>query len=133
MTHRLFHWRWYSKLTRWNFSKYSLGHKILKTLSIKGWTMNRNSILECKTNRIHVRKCHKLILVLFWSFIKFIVSWRGRHGKNEQLTPSWMILLNVCSNFFFNRYDCRISIIPMNKSNRSPLSFRAGMPPGLNM
>lgn len=33
-------------LTRWNFSKYFLTHKIMKTLSIKTWLMYGNSILK---------------------------------------------------------------------------------------
>lgn len=46
MTHRVFIWRWQSKLTRWNFPENSLGHKILKALGVKRRTMHGHRILK---------------------------------------------------------------------------------------
>lgn len=46
MTHREFIWRWQCKLTRWNLPENSLGHEILKALSIERRPMNGNCILK---------------------------------------------------------------------------------------
>lgn len=48
MTHRVFIWRWQCELTRWNFPENSLGHEILKSLSVERWTMNGDGILKCE-------------------------------------------------------------------------------------
>lgn len=72
------------------------------------------------------RKNNKGYVLANYTWLQ-LKSWKC----NLVLTPSWIILLNVCSNFFFKRYDCNISIIPMNRSRRSPFSLRAGIPPGL--
>lgn len=48
MTHRKFIWRWQCELTRWNFPENSLGHEILKALSIERRSVNGHGVLEWK-------------------------------------------------------------------------------------
>lgn len=69
MTHRVFIWRWQCKLTRWDFPENSLGHKILKALSIKRRTMYRDGILKSTTRRRTFKSHDKSFMLTTYTIV----------------------------------------------------------------